>query len=158
MCECDIFCLFVYDTLCMCVSGGAGVCSVCIYMSVIRSLRRRKKTTDTTDSGYDTTSLMRKQQQMPNGTTIKTLVAMSRFKEKLSKGDEKSSSDKRLTNATPGEKFRIKQTMKEVPKSDKKILKYTNFSNLVDRRPRIRKEQAQVVTMKTIRAIQILPF
>ena len=83
---------------------------------------------------------------------------MSRFKEKLSKGEVKSSSDKRLTNATPGEKFRIKQTMKEVPKSDKKILKYTNFSNLVDRRPRIRKEQAQVVTMKTIRAIQILPF
>ena len=83
---------------------------------------------------------------------------MSRFKEKLSKGEETSSSDKKLTNATPGEKVRMKQTMKEVPKSDKKILKYTNFSNLVDRRPRIRKEQAQVVTMKTIRAIQILPF
>ena len=79
---------------------------------------------------------------MPNGTTIKTLVAMSRFKEKLSKGEETSSSDKKLTNATPGVKVRLKQTMKEVPKSDKKILKYTNFSNLVDRRPRIRKEQA----------------
>ena len=129
-----------------------------VYISAIRSLRRRKKTTDTTDSGYDTTSLMRKQQQMPNGTTIKTLVAMSRFKEKLSKGEDKSSSDKKITNPSPGEKVGMKQTMKEVPKSDKKILKYTNFSNLVDRRPRVRKEKTQVVTMKTIRAIQILPF
>ena len=134
------------------------MCFVCIYISAIRSLRRRKKTTDTTDSGYDTTSLMRKQQQMPNGTTIKTLVAMSRFKEKLSKGEDKISSDKKITNASSGEKVGMKQTMKEVPKTDKKILKYTNFSNLVDRRPRIRKQQAQVVTMKTIRAIQILPF
>ena len=123
-----------------------------VYISAIRSLRRRKKTTDTTDSGYDTTAagmLMRKQQQ---NSTIKTLVAMSRFKGNLPK-EENPSSDKRITN----EKVGMKPNAKEVPKTEEKIVKYTNFSNLVDRRRRIRKEKCEIVTMKTIRAIEILP-
>ena len=99
---------------------------------------------------------MRKQLQ--HNSTIKTLVAMSRFKENLSKGEQESSlSDKRITNAPPREKVGTKQNMKEVPKTDEKTLKYTNFSNLVDRRARIKKEKAQIVTMKMLRAIQILP-
>ena len=125
-----------------------------------RYLRRSKKTTDTTDSGYDTTAagiLMRKQQQ---NSTIKTLVAMSRFKGNVLKEKQESSSEKRATNTSAGEKVGLKQNTKEVPKADGKIFRntnYTNFSNLVDRRRKIRKEKAQIVTMKTIRAIEILP-
>ena len=129
-----------------------------LYISTTRYLRRRKKTTDTTDSGYDTTAagilMMRKQQQ---NSTVKTLVAMARFKGNLSKEKQETTSDKRTTNAPAGEKAEMKQNVKEVTKADKKILKYTNFSNLVDRRRRIRKEKAQIVTMKTMRAIEILP-
>ena len=135
-------------------------CVIRVLSLIIRYLRRKKKTTDTTtDSGYDTTAagiLMRKQLQ--HNSTIKTLVAMSRFKENLSKGEKESSlSDKRITNAPPREKVGTKQNMKEVPKTDEKTLRYTNFSNLVDRRARIKKEKAQIVTMKMLRAIQILP-
>ena len=125
-----------------------------LYIFTTRYLRRRKKTTDTTDSGYDTTAagilMMRKQQQ---NSTVKTLVAMARFKGNLSKEKQETTSDKRIANAQPGQKVEIKQNVK----ADKKILRYTNFSNLVDRRRRIRKEKAQIVTMKTMRAIEILP-
>ena len=141
------------------------VCTCCVqldgfplYIFTPRYLRRRKKTTDTTDSGYDTTAagilMMRKQQQ---NSTVKTLVAMARFKGNLSKEKQESSSDKRTTNAKPGEKAEMKQNVKEVTKAEKKILRYTNFSNLVDKRRRIRKEKAQIVTMKTMREIEILP-
>lgn len=141
------------------------VCTCCVqlagfplYIFTTRYLRRRKKTTDTTDSGYDTTAagilMMRKQQQ---NSTVKTLVAMARFKGNLSKEKQESSSDKRTTNAPAGEKAEMKQNVKEVTKAEKKILRYTNFSNLVDKRRRIRKEKAQIVTMKTMRAIEILP-
>ena len=106
---------------------------------------------------YDTTAagiLMRKQQQ---NSTIKTLVAMSRFKGNLLKEKQENPSDKRTPNAPPGEKVGMKQNTKEVTKTEEKISRYTNFSNLVDRRRRIRKEKAPIVTMKTIRAIEILP-
>ena len=63
-----------------------------------------------------------------------------------------------MKKATPREKVGLKQNIKEVLKTEEKvIMKYSNFSNLVDKRTRIRKEKAQIVTMKTIRAIQILP-
>ena len=144
--------LFVVFVCCVQLAGFP------LYTFPTRYLRRRKKTTDTTDSGYDTTAagilMMRKQQQ---NSTVKTLVAMARFKGNLSKEKQESSTDKRTTNAPPGEKAEMKQNVKEVTKAEKKILRYTNFSNLVDKRRRIRKEKAQIVTMKTMRAIEILP-
>ena len=85
---------------------------------------------------------------------------MSRFKGNVLKEKHESPSEKRATNTLAGEKVGMKQNTKEVPKAGGKIFRnnnYTNFSNLVDRRRKIRKEKAQIVTMKTIRAIEILP-
>ena len=134
--------------------------AIFLLIVIIRSLRRRKKTTDMTDSGYDTTAagiLIKKQNEEEMNTTIKTLIAMSKFKN-LSKEQKGPGSEKTMKKATPREKVGLKQNIKEVLKTEEKvIMKYSNFSNLVDKRTRIRKEKAQIVTMKTIRAIQILP-
>ena len=121
-------------------------------------MRGGRKTTDITDSGYDTTAasiLAQKKGQSRDkniNASIKTLVAMSKFKQKItSKGNQAAKS------ATPTEKVGKKKKIKEVKKNKEKAQKHTNFSNLIDRRPKRRKDRIPIVTMKTIRDIEILP-
>ena len=77
---------------------------------------------------------------------------MSKFKEKItSMGNEAAKS------STPKEKVGRKKKIKEVTKTKERALKHTNFSNLIDRRPKRRKDRIPIVTMKTIRDIEILP-
>ena len=121
-------------------------------------MRGKKKTTDITDSGYDTTaaSILAQKKDQPRdrniNASIKTLVAMSKFKEKItSMGNEAAKS------ATPKEKVGRKKKIKEVTNTKERALKHTNFSNLIDRRPKRRKDRIPIVTMKTIRDIEILP-
>ena len=85
-------------------------------------------------------------------TSIKTLVAMSKFKQKIS-----SMGDQATKSVTPKEKVGRKKKIKEVTKTKERALKHTNFSNLIDRRPKRRKDRIPIVTMKTIREIEILP-
>ena len=99
-----------------------------------RSLRGKKKTTDITDSGYDTTaaSILAQKKGQPRdkniNASIKTLVAMSKFKQKItSMGNEAAKS------STPKEKVGRKKKIKEVTKTKERALKHTNFSNLIDR-------------------------
>ena len=122
-----------------------------------RSLRGRKKTTDITDSGYDTTaaSILAQKKGQPRdkniSASIKTLVAMSKFKQKIT-----SMGDQATKSTTAKEKVARKKKIKEVTKTTK-AQKHTNFSNLIDRRPKRRKDRIPIVTMKTIRDIEILP-
>ena len=68
-------------------------------------MRGGKKTTDITDSGYDTTaaSILAQKKGQPRdkniNASIKTLVAMSKFKQKIS-----SMGDQAAKTATPKEK------------------------------------------------------
>ena len=123
-----------------------------------RSLRGGKKTTDITDSGYDTTaaSILAQKKGQPRdkniNASIKTLVTMSKFKQKIA-----SMGDQATKSTTPKEKFGRKKKIKEVAKTKERALKHTNFSNLIDRRPKRRKDRIPIVTMKTIRDIEILP-
>ena len=122
-----------------------------------RSLRGGKKTTGITDSGYDTTaaSILAQKKGQPRdknmSASIKTLVAMSKFKQKIA-----SMGDRATKSATPAKKVGRKKK-KEVTKTKERAQKHTNFSNLIDRRPKRRKDRIPIVTMKTIRDIEILP-
>ena len=120
-------------------------------------MRGKKKTTDITDSGYDTTaaSILAQKKGQPRdkniSASIKTLVAMSKFKQKIT-----SMGDQATKSTTAKEKVARKKKIKEVTKTTK-AQKHTNFSNLIDRRPKRRKDRIPIVTMKTIRDIEILP-
>ena len=121
-----------------------------------RSLRGGKKTTDITDSGYDTTaaSILAQKKGQPRdknmSASIKTLVAMSKFKQKIA-----SMGDQATKSATPAKKVGRKKK-KEVTKTKERTQKHTNFSNLIDRRPKRRKDRIPI-PMKTIRDIELLP-
>ena len=120
-------------------------------------MRGKKKTTDITDSGYDTTaaSILAQKKGQPRdkniNASIKTLVAMSKFKQKIA-----SMGDQATKHATPAKKVGRKKK-KEVTKTKERAQKHTNFSNLIDRRQKRRKDRIPIVTMKTIRDIEILP-
>ena len=122
-----------------------------------RSLRGGKKTTDITDSGYDTTaaSILAQKKDKPRdkniNASIKTLVAMSKFKQNIS-----SMGDQAAKSSTPT-KTVGKKKVKEVTKTKERALKHTNFSTLIDRRPKRRKDRIPIVIRKTIRDIEILP-
>ena len=77
---------------------------------------------------------------------------MSKFKQKIA-----GMGDQATKNTTPKEKVGRKKKIKEVTKTKERVLKHTNFSNLIDRRPKRRKDRIPIVTMKTIRDIEILP-
>ena len=78
---------------------------------------------------------------------------MSKFKQKIA-----GMGDQATKNTTPKEKVGRKKKIKEVTKTKERVLKHTNFSNLIDRRPKRRKDRIpHCVTMKTIRDIEILP-
>ena len=121
-------------------------------------MRGGKRTTDITDSGYDTTaaSILAQKKDKPKdkniNASIKALVAMSKFKQKIS-----SMGDLATKSTIPKEKVGRKKKIKEVTKTKERALKHTNFSNLIDRRPKRRKDRIPIVTMKTIRDIKILP-
>ena len=76
---------------------------------------------------------------------------MSKFKQKIT-----SMGDQATKSTTAKEKVARKKKIKEVTKVKEGALKHTNFSNLIGR-PRRRKDRIPIVTMKTIRDIEILP-
>ena len=121
-------------------------------------MRGGKRTTDITDSGYDTTaaSILAQKKDKPKdkniNASIKTLVAMSKFKQKIS-----SMGDQAAKTATTKEKDGRKKKIKQVIKTKERTFKHTKFSNLIDRRPRRRKDRLPIVPMNTIREIEILP-
>ena len=91
--------------------------AIFLLIVIIRSLRRRKKTTDMTDSGYDTTAagiLIKKQNDEEMNTTIKTLIAMSKFKN-LSKEQKGPGSEKNNEKSNTKRKGRTEAKYKRGP-------------------------------------------
>ena len=71
---------------------------------------------------------------------------MSKFKQKIS-----SMGDQATKSKTPKEEVGRKKKIKEVTKTKERALKHTNFSNLIDRRPRRRKDRIPIITMKILK-------
>ena len=71
---------------------------------------------------------------------------MSKFKQKIA-----GMGDQATKNTTPKEKVGRKKKIKEVMKTKERALKHTNFSNLIDRRPRRRKDRIPIITMKILK-------
>ena len=107
-----------------------------------------------TDSGYETTSvLMQKKDEVSMMGSIKSLVAVAKLKESISV----SPIHKKKNQILPKKKV-ITQAMRRKSVVAEKRASFTNFSNLIDRRKKIKKYNQEIVTMKTIKEIKIIPL
>ena len=64
--------------------------------------------------------------------------------------------DQGTKSTTPKKKDGRKKKIKQATKTKEQTLKHTNFNNLIERRPRRRKDRIPIVIRKTLRDIEIL--
>ena len=117
-----------------------------------RSLRGRWKTTDNPDSGYDTTaaSILAQKKGQPRDKNMSASIKTLLKKKIAGMGDQGTKS------TTPKKKDGRKKKIKQATKTKEQTLKHTNFNNLIERRPRRRKDRIPIVIRKTLRDIEIL--